>query len=167
MVEGEKAVNRLIPLGFVATCPPTGTVWDESYTDALWRAGAMTVVVVADGDRPGHEHAHRVVRACHGYRPALLTPSTAEEPWATWPCAEPDDDEVQPLRTKLLTLDDLPYRQDICDWLDAGHTAEELRALIDAAPDLDAVNQAKEERKRKLARERQRKHRAKILATTE
>ena len=34
VAEGEKAADRLTPLGFVVTCPPTGSnVWDESYTD--------------------------------------------------------------------------------------------------------------------------------------
>jgi hypothetical protein len=64
----------------------------------------------------------------------------------------------------LLTLEGLSHTGDVDDWLDAGHTASELRALIDAAPDLDAVAREKRERKRRLARERQRRHRARHRA---
>ena len=166
VVEGEKSVLRLASLGFVATCPPSGaSMWLEIYTEVLWRAGAHEVVVIPDNDRPGRDHARRVVKACHGFRADFTTfHIEPEAPWSTWPCAEADDDEVQPLRAKLLRLEDVPHRGDVCDWLDAGHTADELRALVDAALDLDAVNQAKEERKRWLAAERQRRHRAKIRA---
>ena len=166
VVEGEKAVDRLATLGFVATCPPTGSgVWNSDYTEALWRAGAAEVVVVRDNDRSGRDHARRVVEACHGFRPTFAEFSTEpEEPWATWPFAELEDDEVQPLRASLLGLDAIPYGGDVCDWLDLGHTADELRALIDTAPDLDAIQHEKNEHKRKLARDRQRKRRAKLRA---
>ena len=69
---------------------------------------------------------------------------------------------VQPLRAKLLELEDIPHQGDVCDWLDAGHTAAELQVLIDAAPDLDEIEQAKREHKRRLARERQRRHRGRL-----
>ena len=55
-------------------------------------------------------------------------------------------------------------RGDVCDWLDAGHPVDELQDLIDAAPDLDAVRQAKKERSRMLACKRQRKRRAILRA---
>ena len=167
--EGEKAVNRLVSLGFAATCPPTGSnEWSENYTDALWRGGATVAVVIADNDPPGLRHAHRVGRACHGFRPDFAELSIEPEaPWAEWPFAEPGDAEVQPLRAKLLILQGIPHRGDVCDWLDAGHTADELRTLVDAAPDPDAIKQAKSERKRMFARERQRRHRAKLRAAGE
>ena len=166
VVEGEKAVDRLVSLGFAATCPPTGSnVWIEDYTDALWRAGARVAVVIADNDPPGLKHAHRVVRACHGFRPDFAELSIEPEaPWAEWPSAEPGDDEVQPLRAKLLELPDIPHRADVYDWLEAGHTADELRTLVEAAPALDAIRQAKADRKRLLDRERQRRHREKLRA---
>ncbi len=166
VVEGERAVNRLVSLGFAATCPPAGcNVWQESYTDALWRAGVMVVVTIHDNDRPGREHAMRVVQACHGYRPALVVPDTTEEPWGEWPNATLEDPEVQPMRAKLLTLDDLPHTGDICDWLDPGHSVEELTELIRTAPDLDEAKRAKQEHRRRVDRDRQRRHRAKIKAT--
>ena len=138
VLEGEKAVGALTALGFVATCPPSGaTTWNEAYTEDLWRAGANVVVVLPDNDRQGREHAQRVVQACHGFRPTFREFSCEpEKPWSTWPCAEPEDDEVQPLRAKLLALEGIPHRGDVCDWLDAGHTVDELNNLIQAARDL-------------------------------
>ena len=164
VLEGEKAVGALTMLGFVATCPPSGsTTWNEAYTEGLWRAGAHVVVVLPDNDRPGREHAQRVVQACHGFRPTFLEfACEPKAPWSTWPCAEPEDDEVQPLRAKLLELEGLPYRGDVCDWLDAGHTAAELQVLIDTAPDLAQIERARLERKRRLDRERQRRHRERL-----
>ena len=165
VVEGEKAVHRLVGLRFAATCPPTGSgKWVQDYTDALWRVGAVVVVVIGDYDRSGRQHAGRVVRACHGYQPTSCTPLVTDEPWGSWPCATLDDPEVQPLRAKLLTLDDLPYRGDICDWFDAGHTAAELHKLIQTAPDLDELKHAKQEHRRRVDRDRQRKHLAKKYA---
>ena len=161
VVEGEKSVGRLIALGFVATCPPSGSsAWLEVYAEVLWRAEVVEVVVIPDNDRAGRDHARRVVQACHGCRPIFTEFSgEPEDPWSAWPFAGPEDDEVQPLRAKLLALEGIPHRGDVCDWLDAGHTVDELQDLIDAAPDLDEIEQAKQERKRGLARERQRRHR--------
>ena len=166
VVEGERSVCRLVALGFVATCPPSGSsAWLKVYAEVLWRAGALEVVVIPDNDSRGRDHARRVVEVCHGFRPGWVGFSIEpEEPWSAWPFAEADDPEVQPLRAKLLELKDLPYRGDVCDWLNAGHTVDELQALIDAAPDLDAVRQAKRDRARMLARLRQRRHRARVRA---
>ncbi len=166
VVEGEKAVDRLTELGFVATCPPNGaSTWLETYSEALWRAGGDVVVVIPDNDRRGRDHARRVVQACHRFRPNFAALSIEPgDPWAAWPSAEPDDDEVQPLRAKLLELDGLPHTGDVCDWFDAGHTAAGLRELIDAALDLDEIERAKLERRRRVDRKRQRRHRARLRA---
>ena len=159
IVEGEKAVDRLMAAGIVATCG--STQWTPAYTDAVWRAGACRVVVIPDSDRIGRQHATRVVQACHGYQPSSLRPSAAAiEPWASWPCAEMTDPEVQPLRAAVLELVDLPYHGDICDWFDRGHTADELRSLIARAKDPDTIMREKYERKKELARTRQRRCRA-------
>lgn len=162
IVEGEKAVDRLVAEGIVATCPPSGAMkWPDSYTDALWRAGAERVVVIPDNDSSGRRHGDRVVQACHGYQPASLLPSTTTTaPWTSWPCAEVTDPEVAPLWAAQLTLDDLPYRGDVYDWFEVGHTADELRALLTTAKDSDTMAQEKQEREKRLARDRQRRCRA-------
>ena len=166
VVNGEKAADRLWSLGFAATCGPSGeSHWTEAYTDDVWRCGAAEVVVLPDNDKTGHEAGLRIARACHGYRPARLERiGDSNQPWATWPHAELDDPEVAPMRAKVLSLDDVPHRGDVVDWLDAGHEAAELRRLLDGAPDLTAVDQDRLDRKRELNRRRQQRFRDRRLA---
>ena len=68
------------------------------------------------------------------------------------------------MRAKVLSLDDVPHRGDVVDWLDAGHEAAELRRLLDGAPDLTAVDQDRLDRKRELNRRRQQRFRDRRLA---
>lgn len=61
VVEGEKDAENLIDRGFVATTMPMGAgKWREHYSESL--AGA-TVVVIADNDRVGRDHAIEVGRS--------------------------------------------------------------------------------------------------------
>lgn len=164
LVEGEKSVERLRQLGFAATCSPMASKWRDELSRMLWQAGAAEVCVLSDNDRPGRTIAMRVVTALHGYRPpldTLLTDSNAEAPWVDWPCAEPDDPEVAPLQVKLIELDGLPYRGDVVDWLESGHSADELRALIANTPiwDPELQERTRVERARDKNRERQRRFR--------
>ena len=168
VVNGEKAADRLWLLGIAATCGPSGEgQWSEAYTDAVWRSGAAEVVVLPDNDKPGREGSLRVARSCHRYRPASFMPISPAEPWASWPNAESDDPEVAPLRAKVLMLDGIPHRGDVVDWLGAGHEAGELLALMDAAPDLDAVEDAKRDRARAANRKRQQRYRDRHRATSQ
>lgn len=58
VVEGEKDVESWRRRGFVATCGAMGAgKWEPEYTDAL---AASNVVVVADADTPGRDHARLV-----------------------------------------------------------------------------------------------------------
>jgi putative DNA primase/helicase len=66
--EGEKCVDALIKLGFVATCNPggadpgSGKKWTSDLNK--WFAG-RTVVVLVDNDRPGRRHAEHVAKQLH------------------------------------------------------------------------------------------------------
>lgn len=160
VANGEKAVDRLFATGFSATCAPSGeNAWPDAYSEALWRANVQEVVVLPDNDKVGREQGLRIARSCHGYRPASLLPVSPAEPWGSWPNAELDDREVAPLRVRVLQLNGLPHHGDVVDWLDAGHNAAELGRLMDTAPDLDAVDQARLQRKREQNRDRQRRYR--------
>ena len=136
LVEGEKAVEHLRQRAFAATCAPTPNKWRDELPRMLWQAGAVEVCVFPDNNKSGRTGAMRVVKALHGYRPPLDTLLTVnpEPPWMDWPCAEPDDPEVAPLQVKLIELSGLPYKGDVVDWFEAGHSVDELRAVIDAAP---------------------------------
>lgn len=105
VVEGERDRDRLVSLGFVATCNPMGAgKWMEHYSDDL---RGRAVVIVPDNDRPGREHAQRVAQSLAGKARSV----------------------------RLVELPDLPEKGDTSDWLDAGGTADRLRELAAATPE--------------------------------
>ncbi len=103
VAEGEKKVDALIERGLVATCNVGGTGMG-------WRpeySHALTgrnVVILPDNDEPGRKHAQKVL--------ASVYPHVAS--------------------AKILELPDLEPKGDIYDWLQAGHTAQELTELVAA-----------------------------------
>lgn len=55
IVEGEKDADRLLAMGFIATCNPGGAgKWSADYTKAL---AGRRCIVIPDNDGPGREHA--------------------------------------------------------------------------------------------------------------
>jgi hypothetical protein len=101
ITEGEKDADRLVELGLVATTNPGGA--------GKWPAGfaqyftGRECVVLPDSDRAGHDHAHDVA--------AKLKPVAAA--------------------VRTLVLPGLLPKQDVSDWLDHGHTVEQLVALLE------------------------------------
>lgn len=101
VVEGEKDVHALEGLGLVATTNPGGA--------GKWRSEyaehlrGHPVVVLPDNDAPGQQHAEQVSSSLRGVA-----------------------SQVQ-----IIDLPGLPEHGDVSSWLDAGHTADELRALIE------------------------------------
>ena len=64
VVEGEEDVHALERLGEVATCNPGGAgKWRREYSEPLRGA---SVVIVADADKPGREHARDEARSLAG-----------------------------------------------------------------------------------------------------
>ncbi|HOW76627.1 MAG TPA: VapE family protein [Candidatus Competibacteraceae bacterium] len=110
IVEGEKDADRLAVLGFVATCNFEGAAkgdqrqkWRPEYTEQL--SGAARVILLPDNDAPGKAHMRHVAQQLHG--------KVADLRW--------------------LELPGLPDKGDVSDWLNAGHTVDELRALVEQA----------------------------------
>jgi hypothetical protein len=102
--EGEKDVDNLRARGLVATCNPMGAgKWQTSYTATLRN---RRVVVLADNDDPGREHARKVA----------------------------GDLAIVAASVKVLELPNLPDAGDVSDWLAAGGTAQELQRLAEATP---------------------------------
>lgn len=110
IAEGEKDVDRLTSMGFVATTNPGGaskslnkSKWQESYNPSL---AGRSVVILPDNDEAGRNHAQQVARSLNGTAQAI----------------------------KILELPDLPEKGDVSDWLDAGGTREKLIELVKSAP---------------------------------
>ena len=120
--EGEKHVDRLTELGFVATCNPMGAgKWRACYNDYF---RATDAVILPDNDQAGRAHARQVAEA--------LLPVAVS--------------------VRVLELDGLPDKGDVIDWLDNGGTAATLTQLVEAAPGaqtwLDANPTEKKEKPR-------------------
>ena len=107
VVEGEKDADRLWSLNLPATTKSEGAGgWTDDHTAQLVAAGVKRVVVLPDNDPPGEAHGLQVSRSC-------------------------DDAGIF---VRRIPLPGLPDKGDVSDWLNAGHTAAELIAIIKAAP---------------------------------
>jgi hypothetical protein len=112
VVEGEKDADRLWSLGLPATCNPMGAKkWRAEYAAQLRAAGATEVVIFQDNDRAGVAHAEMVAASCHAEGLTVRRPLLPGLP---------------PVLEK--------HGEDVSDWLDAGHSADELRRLVTEAP---------------------------------
>ena len=121
VVEGEKDADTCRSHGLVATTNPGGAAskgsrkWLSSYTQSLQY---RRVAVLGDNDRAGRTHVSVVSSA-------LLKGN------------------LRSVRTPDLGLEE--DGADVSDWFAAGHTADELQALVDAAPDLEVEDVSGEE----------------------
>ena len=108
VAEGEKDVAALVEHGFAATTNPGGAgKWQDRYTETLKGAA---VVIVADKDIPGREHAADLAAKLQGVAASV----------------------------KVIELPDTGGKpvKDAADFFAAGGTAVELRAIVKAAPEL-------------------------------
>jgi hypothetical protein len=103
VVEGEKDADRLASIGLVATCNAEGA--GKFRSELVDHFAGRKVVVIADNDKVGREHAADVAAKLQGKAAA----------------------------TSILSLPDLPEKGDVSDWLDAGGSAEGLTDLARAA----------------------------------
>lgn len=103
VVEGEKDVGALEPLGLVATCNPGGAgKWRPSYN--VYFKG-KEVIILPDNDEPGRTHAKDVARNLYGVAASV----------------------------KVVELPGLPEKGDVSDWIMAGGTPEKLTGLVNEA----------------------------------
>ena len=107
--EGEKDVDRLRGLGFLATCNSGGAgKWKAAHAAAL---RGRRVAVLPDNDEAGEDHAAKVA--------ASLREIAAQ--------------------VAVLRLPDLGPKGDVSDWLDAGGTGPDLERLLAEALDAAAA----------------------------
>lgn len=104
LVEGEKDADRLRSLDLIATTTAQGAK-GWAKSDPAPLFGRH-VVLLPDNDEAGQGYAAQAARDLAGKAASL----------------------------RLVILPGLPPKGDVSDWLDAGGTADQLRALADAAP---------------------------------
>ena len=115
IAEGERDVDRLWELGIPATCNPMGAgKWTPAHTQQLVASGVTAVVLFSDNDTAGQQHVDTIA--------ASVITAGLEARRVQLPGLPP----VQP-----------KHGEDLSDWLDDGHSTEELHAAIAAAPRVD------------------------------
>jgi hypothetical protein len=106
IVEGEKDVKTLWKLGFPATTAPGGaSAWRDEYADMLVSAGVKTVYCFRDNDDPGLKYQRAAAASCL----------------------------ARGLTVKLIELPGVGLKEDVSDWIKAGHTEKELASILDSA----------------------------------
>jgi putative DNA primase/helicase len=111
--EGEKDADALVAMGFVATCNRDGAAtgrarkWTSRESNQL--AGLADAIILPDNDAAGEAHAAAVATSLRTLSPAP--------------------------RVRVLRLPGLPPKGDVSDWIAAGGTAEQLRALVENLTD--------------------------------
>ena len=105
VVEGEKDANNLIARELVSTTNAMGAGKWLAVYNH-WLQGRR-VCILPDNDDPGRSHAQTVARNLQGIA----------------------------AQVRVLELSGLPNKGDVSDWLAMGHNAQELLALVEAAPD--------------------------------
>ena len=108
--EGEQDVDRVAGLGLVATCNFDGA--SAAGQKPKWRPeynqhfAGRVVYILADNDEPGQAHVENVARNLRGVAQAV----------------------------KVVNLPGLPPKGDVSDWLDAGHTKDDLERVCLLTP---------------------------------
>jgi hypothetical protein len=106
IAEGEKDVDRLVQAGLVATCNVGGAgKWKDEYNEPL---RGRRVVVIADKDKAGRDHAQKVAKSLYGVASEVRVIDLPGE------------------RVK-----------DAYDWFAAGGTVEKLMELMEQAATFD------------------------------
>ncbi|AGK95180.1 phage/plasmid primase, P4 family [Clostridium pasteurianum] len=107
LVEGEKDSDNLVKLGFTATCNFDGA--SKSVQKQKWRENynpyfkGANVVLIPDNDGAGRHHMRYIAESLKSYVSTI----------------------------KMIEFQGMPDKSDISDWLDEGHTKEELLKLIE------------------------------------
>lgn len=123
LVEGEKDVEALESLGFVATtcCGGAAQGWRSEWTDALT---GRSVVIIPDADEPGRKHAAKVRDALTGAADkVLIAELSGYKDAADWIAAGATADDFRQFVQEAESHADEPSRE----WWDSIPSIDDLR----------------------------------------
>ncbi|MFC2042185.1 hypothetical protein ACFLTV_01600 [Chloroflexota bacterium] len=125
IAEGEKDVDALFKIGFRATCNPMGAgKWRQEFSAYFT---GVPIVIVADKDEAGREHAKAVAATCKGESPSIKV--------------------IEMLGDNI---------NDASDWIDSGETREQLLRIIGESPEWIDPETVRNEEERREEEEHQR-----------
>lgn len=108
IVEGEKDADTLIKMGFVATTSGASESWKTEFTE-YFKNYKGEIINIPDQDKAGYKYRDSVISSFQ---------------------------EI--VKIKIINLPGLIYQEkhgeDITDWINKGHTAEELKELVVKTP---------------------------------
>jgi len=123
IVEGEKDANRLAVLGLLSTTCPHGAGTWKD--DYAEPLRGRNIIIIPDNDGPGRDHARAVIEGLEGTAKSI----------------------------KVITLPDLDKGGDVSDWLDNGHTADELAKIVKKTPKVGVMPTVRSKNKTSKIRE--------------
>lgn len=105
LCEGEKDAETLLRLKMPATTSMGGAGnWRPEYTEQLINGGIKRLVIFPDNDEAGEKHAALVAPLVH----------------------------AAGIEVKVVRLEGLSKKGDVTDWIEAGHTKEDIKAAVAA-----------------------------------
>ena len=110
IAEGEKDADTLTALGFPAVTNPGGAgKWNSDFTQEQierWFKGRLLIYLFEDNDKNGRKHVNIIAKALFGLVGEI----------------------------RIVSFRELKEKADVTDWIESGHTKDELIARAEAAP---------------------------------
>ncbi len=122
-VEGEKDVDTLTRLGLTAVTSGSAKSWRDEFKEHY--RGAKTVIILPDNDHPGREYAEQKAKSLCGIVKEV----------------------------KIVNLPGLKDREDVTDWIQAGHSIGDLIDEVKITPvySLPVIQSIPQEQKKEAA----------------
>jgi hypothetical protein len=110
ITEGEKDCKQLAALGLTASTNPMGAGKWREEYNPYFKD--KNIILLPDNDKPGKDHAEQIAASLQGTAASI----------------------------KIIELPGLPEHGDISDWIQQGHTKEELQTLITTTPEYNPLS---------------------------
>lgn len=140
IVEGEKDADNLIKLGLAATTTFDGASssgkkqkWRDKYNKYF---EGKNVILIPDNDDSGAAHMENIARAINKHSKKIdIEPKKIDK----------SSKKIDKFIKLISVLDlNLPPKGDISDWLEAGHTKDELEKIVKETPEWSGENERKD-----------------------